>query len=80
MVASGAAKHSIVIHQQTHKCSGRPQANAESLAGALRNIIEARRVQQNFQLIVITHDEKCAPFWQPLLSCGSCGTIAFCWM
>ena len=42
-----------------HACP-RPQANAESLAGALRNIIEARRVQQNFQLIVITHDERCA--------------------
>ena len=34
-------------------------ANAESLAGALRNVIDARRGQQNFQLIVITHDERC---------------------
>lgn len=31
--------------------------NIESLALALVNIIEARRAQQNFQLIVITHDE-----------------------
>ena len=35
-------------------------ANAESLAGALRNVIDARRSQQNFQLIVITYDERCA--------------------
>jgi len=35
-------------------------ANAESLAGALRNVIDARRGQQNFQLIVITHDERFA--------------------
>lgn len=35
-------------------------ANAASLAAGLRSIIDARRVQQNFQLVVITHDEKCA--------------------
>ena len=34
-------------------------ANSASLASALRNIIDARRVQQNFQLVVITHDEQC---------------------
>ena len=34
-------------------------ANAESLAGALRSVMDARREQQNFQLIVITHDERC---------------------
>lgn len=33
-------------------------ANSESLAEALRNIMETRRAQANFQLIVITHDEK----------------------
>lgn len=33
-------------------------ANAASLAAGLRSIIDARRVQQNFQLVIITHDEK----------------------
>jgi len=37
-------------------------ANAASLASALRNVIDVRRQQQNFQLVVITHDEQCAPF------------------
>lgn len=32
--------------------------NAESLAHALNNIIALRKSQKNFQLIVITHDEK----------------------
>lgn len=32
--------------------------NAESLATALNTIIDARKNQKNFQLIVITHDEK----------------------
>ncbi|ODV95211.1 hypothetical protein PACTADRAFT_2916 [Pachysolen tannophilus NRRL Y-2460] len=32
--------------------------NIESLARALNNIIELRKKQKNFQLIVITHDEK----------------------
>lgn len=32
--------------------------NIESLAEALNNIIESRKKQKNFQLIVITHDEK----------------------
>lgn len=32
--------------------------NAESLATALNSIIDARKNQKNFQLIVITHDEK----------------------
>ena len=32
--------------------------NSQSLAEALRSILEARRAQENFQLIVITHDEK----------------------
>jgi len=36
-------------------------ANAASLASALRNVIDVRRQQQNFQLVVITHDEQCAP-------------------
>ncbi|CAD7702268.1 unnamed protein product [Ostreobium quekettii] len=35
-------------------------ANSASLAEALRLIIEARRRQENFQLIVITHDEQFA--------------------
>ncbi|WCJ33146.1 DNA repair protein RAD50 [Euphorbia peplus] len=34
--------------------------NAESLAGALHRIMEDRRGQENFQLIVITHDERFA--------------------
>ena len=34
--------------------------NAESLAQALVQIMQSRRQQQNFQLIVITHDEKFA--------------------
>lgn len=32
--------------------------NIESLAEALNNIIEVRKRQKNFQLIIITHDEK----------------------
>ena len=32
--------------------------NSQSLAEALRSIMEARRAQENFQLIVITHHEK----------------------
>lgn len=35
-------------------------ANAASLAGALRAVIDARRGQHNFQLVVITHDEQFA--------------------
>lgn len=34
------------------------EENIESLAKSLHNIIEFRRHQKNFQLIVITHDEK----------------------
>lgn len=34
------------------------EENIESLARSLSNIIEVRRHQKNFQLIVITHDEK----------------------
>ncbi|CDO92786.1 unnamed protein product [Kluyveromyces dobzhanskii CBS 2104] len=34
------------------------EENIESLARSLGNIIEVRRHQKNFQLIVITHDEK----------------------
>ncbi|CEP64377.1 MRX complex DNA-binding subunit LALA0_S11e02696g [Lachancea lanzarotensis] len=34
------------------------EENIESLAKSLNNIIEFRRHQKNFQLIVITHDEK----------------------
>ena len=40
-------------------------ANAESLAGALRSVMDSRRDQQNFQLIVITHDER----WVLLCPC-----------
>lgn len=32
--------------------------NAELLANALNNIIDFRKLQKNFQLIIITHDEK----------------------
>ena len=34
------------------------QANIESFADALNEIIKARKQQSNFQLIVITHDEE----------------------
>jgi len=34
------------------------QANVESLAESLRNVIETRQKQSNFQIIVITHDEE----------------------
>ncbi len=34
--------------------------NSASLADALRNIMIARQGQENFQLIVITHDERFA--------------------
>ena len=33
-------------------------ANSASLAEALRNIMESRKAQTNFQLVVITHDER----------------------
>ena len=39
-------------------------ANSASLAVALRQIMLSRREQENFQLIIITHDETCA--LQPL--------------
>ena len=32
--------------------------NIESLADSLVNIIKSRRVQRNFQLVIITHDEE----------------------
>lgn len=34
-------------------------ANSQSLAEALRELITSRRGHNNFQLIVITHDEQC---------------------
>lgn len=33
-------------------------ANSASLAEALRNVMETRKAQTNFQLVVITHDER----------------------
>lgn len=36
------------------------EANSASLADALRHIMAQRAAQANFQLIVITHDERCA--------------------
>ena len=36
------------------------EANSASLAGALRQIMAARAQQANFQIIIITHDERCA--------------------
>lgn len=36
------------------------EANSASLADALRQIMAQRAAQANFQLIVITHDERCA--------------------
>lgn len=60
------------------------EANSASLAEALRQIMAQRAAQANFQLVVITHDERCAqplPKWHmvaitesPCLS----GHI-FCW-
>lgn len=35
--------------------------NSASLAEALRNIMMTRREQENFQLVIITHDERCVP-------------------
>jgi hypothetical protein len=60
-------------------------ANSASLAGALRAVIDSRRGQHNFQLIVITHDELCAPapprkthtFVVLLLSIFRCGETYF---
>lgn len=40
-------------------------ANSKSLAEALRELITSRRGYNNFQLIIITHDEQCV--W---LHCG----------
>lgn len=37
------------------------EANSASLADALRQIMAQHAAQANFQLIVITHDERCAP-------------------
>lgn len=37
-------------------------ANSGSLAEALRSIMATRREQENFQLIVITHDERYADY------------------
>ena len=42
--------------------------NAASLAAALRQIMLTRREQENFQLIVITHDETCARALSPVSS------------
>ena len=33
-------------------------ANSASLAEALRNVMDTRKAQTNFQLVVITHDER----------------------
>ena len=39
--------------------------NSASLAEALRNIMMTRREQENFQLVVITHDERYGDYqWQ----------------
>ena len=38
------------------------EANSASLAEALRQIMAQRAAQTNFQLVVITHDERCGPF------------------
>lgn len=63
-------------------------ANAASLATGLRAIIDTRRQQQNFQLVVITHDEKCAAIADVLpQACSVCtgaeracrGTAFRCW-
>lgn len=37
------------------------EANSASLADALRQIMAQRAAQANFQLVVITHDERCNP-------------------
>ncbi len=42
------------------------EANSASLADALRQIMAQRAAQANFQLVVITHDERCAH----VLFCG----------
>jgi ABC-type lipoprotein export system ATPase subunit len=36
------------------------EANSASLAEALRQVMAQRAAQANFQLIIITHDERCA--------------------
>lgn len=38
------------------------EANSASLAEALRQIMAQRAAQTNFQLVVITHDERYGPF------------------
>jgi len=45
------------------------EANSASLAEALRQIMAQRAAQANFQLVVITHDERCA---QPLQMAHGC--------
>lgn len=47
----------LALDEPTTNLDGR---NAESLAGALLRIMEDRKGQENFQLIVITHDERFA--------------------
>ena len=44
-------------------------ANAEAFASALHEVIEHRKQQKNFQLVVITHDEK---FVKSLGASGYC--------
>ena len=50
------------------------EANSASLAEALRQIMEQRAAQTNFQLVVITHDERCGPFF----ACSSDVCVCAC--
>lgn len=55
--------------------------NSGSLAEALRNIMLTRREQENFQLVIITHDERYAlPPVNPCQLCKivGCVHIAIC--
>ena len=42
--------------------------NSASLADALRNIMMTRREQENFQLVIITHDERCVSCFMQAVS------------
>lgn len=52
--------------------------NSASLADALRSIMLTRREQENFQLVVITHDEMVSDCFQLAFRVFKC--FCFCWL
>ncbi len=58
------------------------EANSASLADALRQIMAQRAAQANFQLVVITHDERCKSLphcrYHRSLEVGCVNTLSLC--